>query len=399
MPSNHEPSHDPGGLPPRDRPRRVTRSRRDRKIAGVAGGIANYFGIDPVLVRLAFVLAVFAAGTGVIAYAIAWIVLPAAEPDEDVAADRSRGGVRHAIGRVGTMDGTTVLAVILLVVATIVVLSGGDLGGAIVVAVALVGFGIYVLHQGGSPPTPPGEIVEVPAEDDSSLVIETTLPAIDVAPLAGEPGVAPPPPAPPPHRREPATVTRVALALVGLLFAAALGAGQLGWVDSDPSTVIAIGLVIIGAAAVVTAVVGHGRGLALAGIVLSLVFAVSLAVEPAIEHGVGERLFAPTTIESVAPSYELGIGRLELDLRRLVIPEGERVEVRVELGIGEALVRVPDGVDLEVDGEVGVGRLVVLDESQEGIRNELTAARDTAAQTTLVIELTQGMGNGVVQGG
>ena len=49
-------------------------------IAGVAGGIAQRFGINPTLVRLAWVLSVFFGGFGILAYLILWIVLPKGPP-------------------------------------------------------------------------------------------------------------------------------------------------------------------------------------------------------------------------------------------------------------------------------------------------------------------------------
>lgn len=55
---------------------RLCRSQKNRIIAGVAGGLAEYFDVDVVLVRLLWVLAVFAGGGGVIAYIIAWIIIP-----------------------------------------------------------------------------------------------------------------------------------------------------------------------------------------------------------------------------------------------------------------------------------------------------------------------------------
>ncbi|MDX1690345.1 MAG: PspC domain-containing protein [Acidimicrobiia bacterium] len=54
---------------------RIYRSRDDRMIAGVAGGLARYLGVDPVIVRLAFIALAFAAA-GVLAYIVAWIVIP-----------------------------------------------------------------------------------------------------------------------------------------------------------------------------------------------------------------------------------------------------------------------------------------------------------------------------------
>lgn len=55
---------------------KLYRSRKTRIIAGVAGGLAEYFEIDVTLVRLLWVLAVFAGGTGVLAYIVAVIVIP-----------------------------------------------------------------------------------------------------------------------------------------------------------------------------------------------------------------------------------------------------------------------------------------------------------------------------------
>lgn len=55
---------------------RLYRSRTDRKIAGVCGGIAMYFDVDPSLVRIAFVVLVFFNGFGLIAYLVCWLVLP-----------------------------------------------------------------------------------------------------------------------------------------------------------------------------------------------------------------------------------------------------------------------------------------------------------------------------------
>ncbi len=56
--------------------RKLYRSRQDRMIGGVCGGIAEYFNIDPTLVRLLAVASIFLAGSAVLAYLIAWIVVP-----------------------------------------------------------------------------------------------------------------------------------------------------------------------------------------------------------------------------------------------------------------------------------------------------------------------------------
>jgi phage shock protein C len=54
----------------------LTRSESNRVFAGVAGGIAERLGVNPTLVRLAWVLSAFFGGFGVLAYLFLWIVLP-----------------------------------------------------------------------------------------------------------------------------------------------------------------------------------------------------------------------------------------------------------------------------------------------------------------------------------
>lgn len=57
--------------------KKLTRSRKDRMIAGVCGGLAEYLGWDPTLVRIAYILAsIFTVFSGAIIYVILWIVMP-----------------------------------------------------------------------------------------------------------------------------------------------------------------------------------------------------------------------------------------------------------------------------------------------------------------------------------
>ncbi|MFV0392873.1 MAG: PspC domain-containing protein [Coprobacillaceae bacterium] len=56
--------------------KRLYRSRDDNMISGVCGGIANYFDVDPSLVRIAWILFCGLGGSGVLAYIIATIVIP-----------------------------------------------------------------------------------------------------------------------------------------------------------------------------------------------------------------------------------------------------------------------------------------------------------------------------------
>ncbi len=56
--------------------KRLYRSRDQRMIWGICGGLANYFGIDPVIVRVAAVLSFIFGGWGILAYIILWFVVP-----------------------------------------------------------------------------------------------------------------------------------------------------------------------------------------------------------------------------------------------------------------------------------------------------------------------------------
>jgi phage shock protein C len=59
--------------------RKLTRSETDKRVAGVCGGLAEYFGVDPILIRIAFVvLAVM--GPGILLYIVLWIVMPKGQP-------------------------------------------------------------------------------------------------------------------------------------------------------------------------------------------------------------------------------------------------------------------------------------------------------------------------------
>ncbi|HEY6127745.1 MAG TPA: PspC domain-containing protein [Candidatus Acidoferrum sp.] len=61
-------------------PKRLMRSSTDKKLGGVCGGLAEYFDMDPTLVRVLWLLVVLCGGTGILLYVILWLVLPLAPP-------------------------------------------------------------------------------------------------------------------------------------------------------------------------------------------------------------------------------------------------------------------------------------------------------------------------------
>ena len=56
--------------------KKLTRSKRNKKIAGVCGGIAEYADVDPTLVRVAWIMLALFVGWGLVGYLIAWIIMP-----------------------------------------------------------------------------------------------------------------------------------------------------------------------------------------------------------------------------------------------------------------------------------------------------------------------------------
>ncbi|MHB8842756.1 MAG: PspC domain-containing protein [Candidatus Aquicultor sp.] len=70
--------------------KKLCRSRTNKVLGGVAGGIGEYLAVDPILIRLAFVLLAFFGGAGILAYIIAWIIIPPCEPGSEGSATGPR---------------------------------------------------------------------------------------------------------------------------------------------------------------------------------------------------------------------------------------------------------------------------------------------------------------------
>jgi phage shock protein C len=105
---------DPGPMPPdTGTPRVLRRSRSERVIGGVCGGLGRYLGLDPVLLRIAFVVLLFAGGGGLVLYAISWILIPEEREGEPLGTERPSsvdttrlivGGALVAIGTIALLN-------------------------------------------------------------------------------------------------------------------------------------------------------------------------------------------------------------------------------------------------------------------------------------------------------
>ncbi|MCX7667336.1 MAG: PspC domain-containing protein [Atribacterota bacterium] len=92
--------------------KRLYRSRKERILGGVCGGIAEYLETDPTVVRLVAVLLILLAGSAIVAYLIAWIVIPEKPKEEEIGFPRE-GGNRQEEEKKGNRQ---ILAWILLVI-------------------------------------------------------------------------------------------------------------------------------------------------------------------------------------------------------------------------------------------------------------------------------------------
>lgn len=86
----------PPGAPTYAGPRQLRRSTSNRVAAGVCGGLGEYFGVDPVLIRVLFATAAFFGGVGVIAYLVAWLAIPERGTDH-APVDRLVAGGRRSL--------------------------------------------------------------------------------------------------------------------------------------------------------------------------------------------------------------------------------------------------------------------------------------------------------------
>ncbi|HEX6310174.1 MAG TPA: PspC domain-containing protein [Acidimicrobiia bacterium] len=332
-------------------PRRVTRSRDDRICCGVAAGIARYLGVDPVLVRLGFVLAALLGGVGILAYVAGWLLIPE-EPLTGAAPSRERGNVRQLVG-------FAVLGIGLLVV-----LGNFDLwiDEQAMWAVGLIAIGGGILWVRGrdaraeAGPVPPEGLPSAP----------TSPPAPPPAPPAAA-GAPPPPPSSAAPARPPASLLGpLALCALFVWAGVAFALDATGAVDVGPGVAFAGGLIVIGVALVVGAWRGRARWLVAPGIALALGAAAAGALDLPLAGGIGERDYQPATFGVVDDHYELGIGSLDLDLRDLDFRARDE-NVRASVGIGELRVWVPDDVRVIVDAHVGFGELVTFGEQEGGV--------------------------------
>ena len=133
----------------------MRRRATDRVIGGVAAGIADYFNVDPLLVRAAFVGLMIFGGAGLVLYVGAWLLIPV-EGEDDSSAEAA---MRRLGFTPGGMSTSLVLIGLLLLIAFVVLPSQGGYVGVdpgdiisapVLLIAAMVVLGVLLLRRGGS---------------------------------------------------------------------------------------------------------------------------------------------------------------------------------------------------------------------------------------------------------
>ena len=297
--------------PPPPAPRRFERSSSDRLIGGVAGGLGRYFGVDSTLVRIALVVLTMFAGTGLLVYAAALVLVP---NDDDVPETPASRRDRYLVAGV---------AVVLVIVGLSIGAFGGLGAGDAIVPLAfltIAGLAVYWVASGHRP-------------SGGSPADMARRAALGVLLLAGSFALS-----------------------VGSFLASGLGGGG-----------VVAGLVIAtGAALVGAAFVGGARWLVLPALAIALPLAFVSAAGIDLDGGFGERNERPTSVAEIHDSYRIGAGALVVDLRNVKLPAGDH-QLKVGVGAGHALVLVPAGVCVASTADIGMGAVEVLGRDGGGV--------------------------------
>jgi phage shock protein PspC (stress-responsive transcriptional regulator) len=366
---------------------RPARPRDDRMVAGVASAVARRYAIDPVLVRVAFVVAAFS-GIGIPLYIAGWVALPESTADPSVPARRIGPFAMIVIGIVAVIG-----------IGSMFSDSKGFILPALVVAALL-----FLLHRsrGSIAPAPGHQAASAAAQPQGVSFVKNVPgeqpPASQPAPPAWDPlgaapfawdlpepgpAAAPPPPRP---RRMPVTSVTIGLALVGvaLTWVIMLLTGNL--VVSGATTLLGVALAVIGTGLVFGAFVRAGRGLIPFALLLSVITwgVITVPFGQISSGGVGDTEATPLTIADVQPSYSRTAGSLDIDLSKLdlSVPAGASVtpvQTRLSIGVGDITIKVPANADVTFDGDSGLGDVRFDDRKADAPNARLHIVNDLGA--------------------
>ncbi|MFN2557650.1 MAG: PspC domain-containing protein [Nitriliruptorales bacterium] len=345
-------------------PRRLVRRVDDRVVAGVASGMADYLQIDPVLVRIAFVVLALTGGVGVVAYLAAWLLMP--EPAEGTPARQGiPAGSREPRSEIRRHEPRFWVGVALIVIAAALVADELWRPG-IVWPLALIGIGLLLLRR--EPETTPADERDPPttARTAGSEVAGPATPRDEPAAqeMAGANDEAT-------HPRRPRSMLGRATLAIGLViigFVTLLDTA--GMLDLGLNTYLGLVLAIMGGGLLVGAWWGRSAVLIVLGALIVPALVVTSLIDVPLRGDAGAHVFRPSGWHEVRPTYELAAGELTLNLTDLDTSQ-ERTHVEARVGVGEIQVVVPAGVAARVEARAGAGDVHVFGTEREGLGVEL----------------------------
>ena len=339
----------PGPRATREEVRDLGRIRRtvghERKVAGVAGGLARHLDIDPIILRVAFVVLVFFGGSGLLLYGAAWLLVP-----ED-------GAVRAPLS---LDDRSRSVALVVVGAVAALLLLGDSIGQfdfpwplVVIGGIALVVLVFLDRDRGPRPTAPP-----VPHQPDP-----TTGAFVPAAPGQW----TPPPPAyrpPPRNPRKRGPILFWFALLAAAVLVATLGVVDLAGVDVAPAAYPATVLATCGVLLLVGAFWGRAGGLILVGLVAALLTGITAAGSTVSSDDYRQ---TPTTAAAVDDDISIDAGEIQLDLTDvtdLAALDGRTLDLDGRFATIE--VYLPPGLSATVDATIRHGGEIQLFDSSRG---------------------------------
>jgi phage shock protein PspC (stress-responsive transcriptional regulator) len=156
------------------------------------------------------------------------------------------------------------------------------------------------------------------------------------------------------------------LIATAVVVCAALLALAGAWLAGTHAQLAAWAVVAVGLALVLSAFTRTIRWFVLPGVAFALAVATIAAAHVDLRGGVGDHFYRPQSLSEVRRGYQLGAGRLEIDLRNLTFPTGT-TQLHVRLGMGELVVLVPRGVCIATRTRIGGGYVGALERRSAGL--------------------------------
>lgn len=169
----------------------------------------------------------------------------------------------------------------------------------------------------------------------------------------------------PPVAAARANIGRLVAGVLFIAYGLVWMADRLDWIDLGPRSLLPLALIGVGIALMALSFTGSHEGLIVLGVFLAIAtMLASLSPFDVDASGVGDRTFRVTTMSQLEPGYELGMGKLVLDLSDL--PVTEPVTVSANVGVGELNVIVPPGMDVDIEAHSGIGEVIFFGDQQGG---------------------------------